>query len=226
MAAIELASKTSSGGADVSATRDGGDLGNRSQADMRAPRLDPETIRAEAEAAVATELGRDGSDWDSSPEARRAAHEQAEADAIGRESVILRDSQGREAEEVAYAESRIYSDAGLEAKQVNGRECLVRNEVDWAARGADGISNLERAGVGQSPLDRSGNPYELHHVGQKHEGRLAELRRDEHRGSGNDGVLHASKGPSEIDRAAFTRERADHWKARAAEVRAQMAGGN
>ena len=51
---------------------------------------------------------------------------------------------------------------------------------------------------------------------------LAELTRDEHRGKGNDTVLHNKQKESEINREDFAKERAEHWKARAEQIKSEM----
>ena len=51
---------------------------------------------------------------------------------------------------------------------------------------------------------------------------LAELTRNEHRGKGNDTVLHNKQKESEINREDFAKERAEHWKARAEQLESEM----
>jgi hypothetical protein len=125
---------------------------------------------------------------------------------------------GNVTEQVSPAEAEIYQEAGLRGEMVEGRGCLVRDDIDLGAVDHWGQTNLERMEQGFAPLDPDGKPYELHHVQQEDQGLLAELTRAEHRGEGNDGILHDRKGPSEIDREAFEEVRADHWRARAAEL--------
>ena len=67
---------------------------------------------------------------------------------------------------------------------------------------------------GLPPLNKDGEPIELHHIGQKANGPLAELTQDEHRGKGNDGILHDKNKETEIDREEFRKERNVHWKER------------
>lgn len=121
-------------------------------------------------------------------------------------------------EHVSPAEAEIYREAGLTGEMVEGRACLVRDDIDVSAIDHWGQTNLERMEQGLAPLDPDGNYYELHHVQQEDQGMLAELTQTEHRGEGNDGILHDRHGPSEIDRKAFEEVRADHWRARAAEL--------
>lgn len=68
---------------------------------------------------------------------------------------------------------------------------------------------------GLAPLTPQGRSYELHHIGQHQDSPLAELTKEEHRGKGNDGVLHIKVKESEIGREAFTMERAGHRRERA-----------
>lgn len=130
------------------------------------------------------------------------------------EAVELRVGDVRE--QVSAAEAEIY--AGLRGEMVDGRGCLVRDDIDLDATDGWGDTNLERMQEGRAPLDPEGKPYELHHVQQRDQGLLAELTEAEHRRDGNDGILHDRQGPSEIDRKAFEEVRADHWRARAAEL--------
>ena len=114
-------------------------------------------------------------------------------------------------------EYEIYKNAGLVAQEVNGKYCLVKDNIDWDQKDAMGRTNKERAEQGLSPIDKDGNVIELHHIGQHRDSPLAELTPDEHRGKGNDTVLHNKAKESEIDRNAFGEERRAHWKNRAEE---------
>lgn len=116
------------------------------------------------------------------------------------------------------AEARIYLDAGLEPTQVNGKEVLVRTDIDPDQVDLDGDTNMERMRKGKAPLGEDGRPIELHHIGQKQDSALAELTRAEHREGGNDGVLHDKYKETEIDRVDFDKERQAHWKARAEQI--------
>ena len=112
-------------------------------------------------------------------------------------------------------EAAIYEGAGLRTEEVAGRECLVRDDIDWDQVDSSGRTNAERAAQGLAPLDAAGRTYELHHVGQEADGVLAELTTDEHRSADNYEILHDPGRSSEIDREAFAEQRAEHWKARA-----------
>ena len=115
-------------------------------------------------------------------------------------------------------EYELYKKAGLKAEQINGKWCLVRTDIDWNQKDEFGRTNKERAEQGFAPLDKNGKPIELHHIGQKPDSPLAELTQEEHRGKGNDGVLHDKNKKTEIDRIAFSKEKDEHWEARANEV--------
>lgn len=142
------------------------------------------------------------------------------------DDVPLLDSTGEVSTLISKEEAAIYKDAGLEPSKVNGRECLTRSDIDLAYTDPMGTTNLERMQSGRAPLDPNGKSYELHHVQQENEGVLAELTSEEHRSGSNDEILHDNEGPSEIDRQAFNDQRAEHWKARAAELSpdSQVAG--
>jgi len=112
-------------------------------------------------------------------------------------------------------EYRIYRDAELQEVEINSRKCLIRNDIDWEQKDSMLRTNKERAEAGLSPINKDGDIIELHHIGQKNNGSLAELTPDEHRGKENYSVLHDTRKESEIDRVAFNEERSNHWKERA-----------
>ena len=111
-------------------------------------------------------------------------------------------------------EYEIYKKADLEETEINGKKCLVRKDIDLEQKDSMGRTNSERMEKGLPPLDKNGRPIELHHIGQKPNSPLAELTTSEHRGKGNDTVLHDKKKESEIDRDKFAEERSEHWKNR------------
>lgn len=123
-------------------------------------------------------------------------------------------------EKASDAEKQVYDDANVEAGEVNGRDVLKRTDIDYDAKDAFGKTNLERMEQGKAPLI-DGKPVELHHIGQEMDSPLAELTQTEHRGPGNDAVLHDKQKETEIDRNKFNAEREDHWKARAEQYKSE-----
>lgn len=109
-------------------------------------------------------------------------------------------------------EYEVYKETGNPEDEINGKRCLVRSDIDWNQKDSMGRTNKERAEAGLSPINKDGNKIELHHIGQKSDGSLAELTPDEHRGKDNYSVLHDAQKESEIDRPAFDRERKEHWE--------------
>ena len=114
-------------------------------------------------------------------------------------------------------EYELYKKAGLEETEINGKKCLIRNDIDWDQKDSMGRTNKERAEQGLSPINKDGKVIELHHIGQHADSPLAELTPEEHRGKGNDTILHNKTKESEIDRQAFAEERSSHWETRANE---------
>jgi len=108
----------------------------------------------------------------------------------------------------------VYTNADLKEENVNGRTCLTR-DLDMEQKDEFGDTNAERMEKGNAPLSKDGQTVELHHVGQKNDSPLAELTRQEHRGKGNDTIMHDKTKESEIDRPSFDTERQNHWKSRA-----------
>ena len=115
-------------------------------------------------------------------------------------------------------EYKIYKEAGLIEVCVGEKECLVKPDLNMKQVDGFGRTNKERMEQGLAPLTPEGRPYELHHIGQHQDSPLAELTMQEHRGKGNDTVLHIKTKESEIDREEFGYERAGHWQNRAKEI--------
>ena len=112
------------------------------------------------------------------------------------------------------AEAEIYMKAGLKEVEINGKKCLIRDDIDLDQEDEDGITNRERMERGRPPITKDGEEVELHHIGQKQNSPLAELTIEQHRGVGNDRILHNKTKETEIDRNEFGKERRDHWKNR------------
>ena len=114
-------------------------------------------------------------------------------------------------------EYNIYKLAGLQEAEIGGKKCLIRTDIDMDQKDEFGRTNKERMENGQPPITRDGETIELHHIGQRADSPLAELTTQEHRGAGNDTVLHDKQKESEIDRGEFKKEREAHWESRVEE---------
>lgn len=114
-------------------------------------------------------------------------------------------------------EVKIYRNAGLQEAKIADKKCLIKDNIDMNLTDEDGISNRERMKRGRPALTKDGQEIELHHIGQKPDSSLAELTSREHRGVGNDTILHDKGKESEIDRNEFAKKRKNHWKFRAEE---------
>lgn len=108
-------------------------------------------------------------------------------------------------------EADIYKEAQLKEKQNGESVSLQRGDIDPNMKDATGRTNVERVQSGLSPITNNGEIVELHHIGQKSDSPLAELTAKEHRGQGNDTILHDKTKESEIDRNAFLKQRKDYW---------------
>lgn len=95
-------------------------------------------------------------------------------------------------------EFKIYKDAGLVEAEVGGKKCLLKTDIDWTQVDDFGRTNAERIQNGYNPISKDGQTIEYHHIGQKADSPLAELPTSEHRGKGNDTVLHDKNKPTEV----------------------------
>ena len=112
-------------------------------------------------------------------------------------------------------EANIYKNAQLEPQSIDSKECLTKTNIDLNQTDEFGLTNIDRMERGRAPIDNNGQTIELHHIGQKSNNGLAELNAKEHRGNGNDMVLHDKTQESQIDRTEFRNEREAHWMKRA-----------
>ncbi len=117
----------------------------------------------------------------------------------------------------SWEEYEIYKKARLKEVEINGRKVLIRSDIDWNQKDEKGRTNAERIKQGLAPLDKNGNAIELHHIGQHADSPLAELTFEEHRGGGNDTILHDKTKETETHGEGNTwdKERQEHWKGRA-----------
>ena len=128
-------------------------------------------------------------------------------------------------------EARVFMEAGLVEKRVNGRAALTNPAIDGRAHNCrhewlktkladydvwQDWNNADLMGDGFPPRDNNGDPFELHHIGQHQDSPFAELTWAQHMGDGNNAILHPLR-ESEIDRRLFEKEKAEHWMARFAD---------
>ena len=117
----------------------------------------------------------------------------------------------------------ILKNAELVEVEINGRKCLIKENIDLDYTDEDGISNRDRIARGLAPLDsKTGKPIELHHLGQKVDSPLVELTEEEHRtgeyedGKKNQSLWHDNTKETEVhgEGNSWDQERKAHWKAR------------
>lgn len=159
--------------------------------------------------------------YDIKDEIENASDGEGKKDLTGEQKQEIKEKTGWSDEIIdsigSIEEAEIYMNAGLRESEIDGKKCLIRDNIDMNQKDEDGITNKERMQRGRPPLTKDGQEVELHHIGQKPDSSLAELTTQEHRGIGNDTVLHDKNKESEIDRNEFAKERKIHWKSREAE---------
>ena len=125
-------------------------------------------------------------------------------------------------------EAEVYIGAGLAQRRTGGTAALVRTDIHWRAfncrqewlkqKFADwdkwqDYNNADLIGEGWPPRDSNGDPYELHHIGQRQDSPFAELTWQEHMGGGNNVILHPTREAA-IDRQQFDDEKSRYWEDR------------
>lgn len=118
----------------------------------------------------------------------------------------------------------IYKNAGLREAEIDGRKCLIKDiDMDYVDP-KTGLTNRELMEKGRAPIDaKTGEPIELHHMGQSFDSPFAELCANSEHGDGKDAILHDKKIESwrqdpEKKNQYNNVQRPNHWKARAREV--------
>jgi len=116
----------------------------------------------------------------------------------------------------------VYQNEKLEEAKVNDRIVLQDNRIDLNRKDAKDRTNLERMQKGLAPLDEDGRPYNLHHIGQKSDSPLAELKDGVHKEK--DVILHDKTISTEVHggNINWDSERANHWKQRAKKIKEEM----
>lgn len=121
-------------------------------------------------------------------------------------------------------ELEVYQNAGLKETEVDGRTCLVRDDIDMDyVDPKTGKTNRQLMEDGRAPYDaKTGEQIELHHIGQEYDSPLAELTADSEHGN-YDSTLHTKaeeswRNDKTKENYYNNHDRPDHWKARAKEA--------
>ncbi|MBE6844339.1 MAG: hypothetical protein E7508_01310 [Ruminococcus sp.] len=110
-------------------------------------------------------------------------------------------------------EYNVYKNSDLQVTTINGKYAFTQ-KIDWDFIGdiEDGRTNAQRVLDGLSPLDSTGKPYEIHHIGQEANSPFAILTHSQHHD--NYTTLHSNTGATEskINRTIFEKEKDEFWK--------------
>lgn len=118
----------------------------------------------------------------------------------------------------------VLKNADLKEYTINGKPCLIKENIDFDYTDEDGISNKDRMERGLAPLDsKTEKPLELHHLGQRIDSPLVELTEEEHRtgeykdGKKNQSLWHDNTIKTEVhgEGSNWDQERKAHWQTRA-----------
>ena len=120
-------------------------------------------------------------------------------------------------------ELEIYQKAELKEENINGRTCLVRDDINMEyIDPKSGLTNQELMEKGRAPYDsKTGERIELHHIGQEYDSPFAELTADSEHGQYYS-ILHTKETESwRVDEQKSNRynniDRPQHWKTRVKE---------
>lgn len=117
-------------------------------------------------------------------------------------------------------ELEVYKQAGLVEKNVNGRTCLIREDLDmeYVDKESGGLTNAQLISKGRAPYDsKTGEKIELHHMQQDFNAPFVELRAiSEH--DLHTKTLHQSENeswrrdPEKLKE--YRKQKTSHWKSR------------
>lgn len=110
-------------------------------------------------------------------------------------------------------EYNIYKEANLIPTKLADDELVFLRQIDWTLTDASGRTNVQRVSENLAPIDATGTPFELHHIGQRADSPLAVLSWAEHHLPGNYSVLHYAEQGKDISDAAFKKQKQEVWKA-------------
>ncbi len=109
-------------------------------------------------------------------------------------------------------EYNIYRDASLTPTKLSNGEFVFLRQIDWTLIDADGRTNVQRVDANLAPIDATGKPFELHHIGQRADSPLAILSWDEHHSSENHSVLHYAEQGKDISNTVWNKQKQEIWK--------------
>lgn len=110
-------------------------------------------------------------------------------------------------------EYNIYKEANLIPTRLADDELVFLRQIDWTLTDVYGRTNVQRVSANLAPIDATGTPFELHHIGQRADSPLAVLSWAEHHLPGNYSVLHYAEQGKDISDTAFKKQKQEVWKA-------------
>lgn len=110
-------------------------------------------------------------------------------------------------------EYNIYKEANLIPTKLADGKLVLLKQIDWTLTDTYGRTNVQRVSANLAPIDATGTPLELHHIGQKADSPLAILSWAEHHSPGNYSVLHYAEQGKDISDVAWNKQKQEIWKA-------------
>lgn len=111
------------------------------------------------------------------------------------------------------AEYNIYKEASLTLTQLADGSWAFLRQIDWKLVDDLGRTNVQRVMAGLAPIDPTGMPYELHHIGMRADSPLAILTNAEHHLKENFNILHWADKGKDITDAAWNAQKKEFWNA-------------
>lgn len=106
----------------------------------------------------------------------------------------------------------IYKKIGLNPTKLEDGSIILLRDIDWNLVDDAGRTNVDRVVKNLAPIDKSGESFELHHIGMKSDAPLAILSYEEHHSKENYRILHWAEEGKDIESSEWDKQRREFWK--------------
>lgn len=106
----------------------------------------------------------------------------------------------------------IYKKIGLNPTKLEDGSIILLRDIDWNLVDDAGRTNVDRVVKNLAPIDKSGESFELHHIGMKSDAPLAILSNEEHHSKENYRILHWAEEGKDIESSEWDKQRRELWK--------------
>lgn len=108
--------------------------------------------------------------------------------------------------------SMIFIKNRIKSYKLEDGSIILLRDIDWNLVDDAGRTNVDRVVKNLAPIDKSGESFELHHIGMKSDAPLAILSYEEHHSKENYRILHWAEEGKDIESSEWDKQRREFWK--------------